>query len=78
MKSKKFTKSMLVIAVPIMIQSLITASVNLIDTVMIGKLGGKIYCVAGHYKPVFYAIQYIGHWPLYRCGRSYIAVLGQE
>ncbi len=37
--SKKFTKPMLFIAVPIMIQSLITASVNLIDTIMIGKLG---------------------------------------
>lgn len=62
MKSKKFTKSMLVIAVPIMIQSLITASVNLIDTVMIGKLGEKSIASLGITNQYFmlYSILVIG------------------
>lgn len=36
---KSFTRKMLYIAVPIMVQALIAASVNLIDTLMVGKLG---------------------------------------
>ncbi|MGB5823271.1 MAG: MATE family efflux transporter [Proteocatella sp.] len=39
MDKKSFTRKMLYIAVPIMVQALIAASVNLIDTLMVGKLG---------------------------------------
>lgn len=44
---KAFTKKLLYIAVPIMIQSLITASVNLIDTMMVGKLGESSIAALG-------------------------------
>ena len=62
MKSKKFTKPMLLIAVPIMIQSLIMASVNLIDTIMIGKLGEKAIASLGITNQYFmlYSILVIG------------------
>lgn len=54
-----FTKKMLLIAVPIMIQALITASVNLIDTLMIGKLGESAIAslgVANQYFMLFHLI----------------------
>lgn len=62
MKSKKFTKSMLHIAVPIMVQSLIMASVNLIDTIMIGKLGEKSIASLGITNQYFmlYSILIVG------------------
>lgn len=41
MKRKAFYKELFIIAVPIMIQYLITSSINLIDTLMIGALGEK-------------------------------------
>ncbi len=44
---KAFTKKLMYIAVPIMIQSLITASVNLIDTMMVGKLGESSIAALG-------------------------------
>ncbi len=36
---RKFLKDMLKIALPIMIQNLITSSLNMVDTIMVGKLG---------------------------------------
>jgi len=48
-----FTKNMLIIAVPIMVQSLITASVNLIDTIMIGKLGESAIASLGITNQMF-------------------------
>lgn len=56
---KTFTKKLLYIAVPIMVQSLITASVNLIDTMMVGKLGESSIAalgVANQYYMLFHLI----------------------
>ncbi|MGB3366563.1 MAG: MATE family efflux transporter [Acidaminobacteraceae bacterium] len=56
---KAFTKKLLYIAVPITIQSLITASVNLIDTMMVGKLGESSIAalgVANQYYMLFHLI----------------------
>lgn len=56
---KAFTKKLLYIAVPIMVQSLITASVNLIDTMMVGKLGETSIAalgVANQYYMLFHLI----------------------
>ncbi len=38
---KKFLNSMLKLAIPIMLQNLIFASLNLVDGVMIGQLGER-------------------------------------
>ena len=39
LRDKKFIKTMLTLAIPITIQSFITSSLNLVDNLMIGKLG---------------------------------------
>jgi Na+-driven multidrug efflux pump len=36
---RKFLRNMLKIALPIMIQNLVTSSLNMADTIMVGKLG---------------------------------------
>ena len=38
-RDKKFIKTMLTLALPITLQSFITSSLNLVDNLMIGKLG---------------------------------------
>ena len=39
LKQKGFYRHVLVIAIPMMLQSLITSSVNLVDNLMVGMLG---------------------------------------
>lgn len=36
---KEFLRNMLKIALPIILQNLVTSSLNMIDTVMVGRLG---------------------------------------
>ena len=38
-KDKKFYKHLFIIAMPIALQNLITSSLNMLDTMMIGKIG---------------------------------------
>ena len=38
-KDKDFYRHLFIIALPIVIQSLITSSLNMLDTMMIGKVG---------------------------------------
>ncbi|MFD3158528.1 MATE family efflux transporter [Haloimpatiens sp. FM7330] len=53
-KEKEFYKKMLTIAVPIAIQNLITTSLNMIDTVMIGKLGETQIAAVGLANQLFF------------------------
>ena len=45
LKDKKFMKKVLVVAIPMMLQQLITNSVNLLDNLMVGQLGD--YAISG-------------------------------
>jgi putative MATE family efflux protein len=53
-KDKVFLKSMLVIAIPIALQNLITSSVNMIDTLMISSLGQTSIAAVGLANQVFF------------------------
>lgn len=54
MISKKFLKRLLILSVPIIIQQFIQASLNLIDTLMIGKLGAEEIAAVGIANQVFF------------------------
>lgn len=56
---KKFYRSMLFLAIPIALQNLITASLNMIDTVMIGKLGESAIASVGIANQVFFLLMLI-------------------
>ena len=47
LRDKKFIKTMLTLAIPITIQSFITSSLNLVDNLMIGKLGEEAIAAVG-------------------------------
>lgn len=51
---KIFYKSLFTIAVPIMIQNLINSFVNMVDTVMIGRLGTVEIAAVGLGNQVFF------------------------
>ncbi|SHH17286.1 MATE family efflux transporter [Tepidibacter thalassicus] len=53
-KDNKFYKNMLLLAIPIALQNLITSSLNMIDTVMIGKLGENQIASVGIANQVFF------------------------
>lgn len=56
-KNKTFLKTLLILAVPIIIQNLISASVNLLDNIMIGSLGENEIAatgIANQYYIIFY------------------------
>jgi Na+-driven multidrug efflux pump len=51
---KQFYKSLFTIAIPIMLQNLISALVNMLDTVMIGRLGTVEIASVGLGNQVFF------------------------
>lgn len=53
-KDKKFLKSMLVIAIPIALQNLITSSLNMVDTLMISSLGKSSIAAVGLANQLFF------------------------
>ncbi len=53
---KKFLNSMLTLAIPIMLQNLIFASLNLVDGVMIGQLGDSAVAAVGVANQVFFLV----------------------
>lgn len=53
-KDKKFLKSMLVIAIPIALQNLITSSLNMVDTLMISSLGKTSIAAVGLANQLFF------------------------
>ncbi|MGL4904668.1 MAG: MATE family efflux transporter, partial [Cetobacterium sp.] len=44
---KSFIKMLMALAIPIILQSLITASLNLLDNIMVGKLGENEIAAVG-------------------------------
>ena len=44
---KKFIKTLMLLAIPIILQSLVTASLNLLDNLMIGSLGENEIAAVG-------------------------------
>ncbi|AEF85906.1 MATE efflux family protein [Treponema primitia ZAS-2] len=53
-KDKQFYKSLFVISAPIMLQNLVNAFVNMVDTVMIGRLGATEIAAVGLGNQVFF------------------------
>ena len=54
LRDKKFIKTMLTLAIPITIQSFITSSLNLVDNLMIGKLGEEAIAAVGLANQYFF------------------------
>ena len=52
-KDKEFYIRLFVITLPIAMQSLITSSLNMLDTMMIGKIGT---CISRHSKSILFLI----------------------
>lgn len=59
MNSKKFNKQLLIIALPMMIQFLITSSINLMDSFMIGTLGDNAVAALGISNQYFFLFNII-------------------
>ena len=53
-KDKKFIKTMITLALPITLQSFITSSLNLVDNLMIGKLGEEAIASVGLANQYFF------------------------
>ena len=53
-KDKQFIKTMIALAIPITLQSLITSSLNLVDNIMIGKLGEAAIAAVGLANQYFF------------------------
>jgi putative MATE family efflux protein len=53
-QDKKFLKDMLVIAIPIALQNLITSSLNMVDTLMISELGKSSIAAVGLANQLFF------------------------
>ncbi|MGL5414180.1 MAG: MATE family efflux transporter [Clostridium sp.] len=56
---KKFYKKVFIIALPIVIQNLITSSLNIVDTIMIGSLGEKEIAAVGIGNQYFFLLNII-------------------
>ncbi len=54
LKDKKFIKTMFILALPITFQSFITSSLNLVDNLMIGKLGEDAIAAVGLANQYFF------------------------
>lgn len=59
MNKKNFFKKLMVLSIPIMIQQFIQAALNLVDTVMIGKLGADEIAAVGIANQVFFFVMMI-------------------
>lgn len=55
-KDKEFYIRLFVITLPIAMQSLITSSLNMLDTMMIGKIGELRLASVGHSKSILFLI----------------------
>lgn len=58
-QSKNFYSSLVVIAVPIMLQSLLQTFINMLDTIMIGRLGSVEIAAVGLGNQVFFVLNMI-------------------
>lgn len=56
---KKFYNQLAVLAVPIIIQQFIQAALNMVDTVMIGRLGSNEIAAVGIANQVFFFVMLI-------------------
>ncbi|MCH4889490.1 MATE family efflux transporter [Acidaminobacter sp. JC074] len=59
MERKKFLRRLLVLSVPIIIQQFIQAALNMVDTVMIGRLGSDEIAAVGIANQVFFFVMLI-------------------
>lgn len=58
-KDKKFYRKVFVIALPIVIQNLITSSLNIVDTIMIGSLGEREIAAVGIGNQYFFLLNIV-------------------
>ncbi|MGL4875307.1 MAG: MATE family efflux transporter [Clostridium sp.] len=58
-RDKKFYRKVFIIALPIVIQNLITSSLNIVDTIMIGSLGEKEIAAVGIGNQYFFLLNII-------------------
>lgn len=75
---KSFLKNLFIIAVPIILQNFISSFVNILDTIMIGRLGTIELAAVGLGNQLFFFIEldFVRH----RIGRHglYRSILGQK
>ena len=73
-----FIKMLMILAAPIILQNLISASLNLLDNIMIGHLGVNEIAAVGlsnqYYLLFYYTVMGIS----LGAGSFYVAVLGEE
>ena len=55
-QSKSFYKTLMLIAFPIMLQNLLSTSLSLVDTLMIGQLGANQIAAVGIANQIFFLI----------------------
>lgn len=58
-ESREFYHSLIVIGIPVVIQNLLTSSLNLIDTLMVGQLGEKAVAAVGAANQLYFILNFI-------------------
>ena len=56
---REFYHSLIVIGIPVVIQNLLTSSLNLIDTLMVGQLGEKAVAAVGAANQLYFILNFI-------------------
>lgn len=58
-EKREFYHSLIVIGIPVVIQNLLTSSLNLIDTLMVGQLGEKAVAAVGAANQLYFILNFI-------------------
>ena len=58
-ESKGFYHSLIVVGIPVVIQNLLTSSLNLIDTLMVGRLGEQAVAAVGAANQLYFILNFI-------------------
>ena len=59
LQSKGFYHSLFVIGIPVVIQNLLTSSLNLVDTLMVGRLGEQAVAAVGAANQLSFILNFI-------------------
>lgn len=73
---KGFYKILFTIAVPIILQNLLQTFINMMDTVMVGRLGSVEIAAVGLGNQIFFYPDHGHFWNFFRGFDFYIPVLG--
>ena len=73
---RQFYKTVLTIAIPVVLQNLISIGLNMADTIMIGKLGVDELAAVGTANRLYFVFFQLMFWYLQWCFGLCFAVLG--